>query len=359
MMTKRTHRIAALLLAAALGLTACGSGGKEEQPTQPAVTEPSTTDTQTETNPTSEPPAPVSTLTAPLTGLPADQELKQRPIAVSVNNFKAARPQSGLTQADIVWEVLAEGGITRLIAVFQSSSFTDPIGPIRSIRPYLIDIGESYKSVIVHAGASTDAYDLLQHHGKDYLDEITNAGPYYWRDKTRKAPHNLYSDLTKMRAGAEKKKYATEVTIPMLPFAAEGAGTYDGPATSIDIHFMLDDYKVSYAYDAAKGLYMRSINGESHIDKNNNEQLSAANVIVLGADHKTLDDYGRLSVNLTSGGKAVLFQNGQAVACEWTRQGTDVIRIMKDGKELPLLPGHTYYHIVPNNPSFEKHLAYG
>ncbi|QKS46408.1 DUF3048 domain-containing protein [Paenibacillus cellulosilyticus] len=356
-MTKRAHQIAALLLAAALGLTACGSGGKDEQSTS-TVTEP-TTDTQTETDLTAEPPAPVSTLTAALTGLPLEQEQKQRPIAVSVNNFKAARPQSGLTQADIVWEVLAEGGITRLIAVFQSSSFTDPIGPIRSIRPYLIDIAESYHSVIVHAGASTDAYDLLQHHNKDYLDEITNAGPYYWRDNTRKAPHNLYSDLTKMRAGAEKKNYASEVTIPTLPFSAEGAGTYDGPATNIDITFLLEDYKVSYAYDAAKGVYLRSINDEPHIDKNNDEQLSAANVVVLGADHKTLDDYGRLSVNLTSGGKAVLFQNGQAVACEWTRQGSDLIRITKDGKELSMLPGHTYYHIVPNNPTFEKHLVYG
>ncbi|MBD3921026.1 DUF3048 domain-containing protein [Paenibacillus sp. PR3] len=357
MMTKRAHQIAALLLVAALGLTACGSSSKGG--TKSTVTDPAPSDTQQQTNTTSEPPAPVSSLIAPLTGLPADQELKQRPIAVSVNNFKAARPQSGLTQADIVWEVLAEGGITRLIAVFQSSTFTDPIGPIRSIRPYLIDIAESYKSVIVHAGASTDAYDLLQHHNKDYLDEITNAGPYYWRDKTRKAPHNLYSDLTKMRAGADKKKYQAEVTIPTVPFAAEGAGAYDGPATNIDIKFLLEDYKVSYAYDAAKNLYMRSINGEPHIDKNNDEQLSAANVVVLGADHKTLDDYGRLGVNLTSGGKAVLFQNGQAVACEWTRQGTDIIRIMKDGKELPMLPGHTYYHIVPNNPTFEKHLVYG
>jgi Protein of unknown function (DUF3048). len=357
MMTKRAHQIAALLLAAALGLTACGSSGKED--TQSTVTEPAPSDTQQETNTTPEPPAPVSSLTAPLTGLPVDQEVKQRPIAVSVNNFKAARPQSGLTQADIVWEVLAEGGITRLIAVFQSSAFTDPIGPIRSIRPYLIDLAESYKSVIVHAGASNDAYDLLQHHDKDYLDEITNAGPYYWRDKTRKAPHNLYSDLTKMREGADKKKYATEVTIPTVPFAAEGAGTYDGPAANIEIKFLLDDYKVSYAYDAAKALYMRSINGEPHIDKNNDEQLSAANVVVLGADHKTLDDVGRLSVSLSSGGKAVLFQNGQAVACEWTRQGTDIIRIVKDGKELPMLPGHTYYHIVPNNPTFENHLVYG
>jgi hypothetical protein len=122
---------------------------------------------------------------------------------------------------------------------------------------------------------------------------------------------------------------------------------------------LLDDYKVSYAYDAAKGVYLRSVNGEPHIDKNNNEQLSAVNVVVLGADHKTLDDYGRLGVNLTSGGKAVLFQKGQAVACEWTHQGKDIIRIVKDGKELPLLPGHTFYHIVPNNPTFENHLTYG
>jgi len=355
--SKRVHHLAVVLLAAALTATACGSVGKgdPQQAATPVETQPNTADH----TPVEQTPAPAG-FTTPLTGLSIEQEATKRPIAVMVNNYKAARPQSGLTQADVVWEVLAEGGITRLVAIFQSSEATDPIGPIRSIRPYLIDIGDSYHAVLVHAGASNDAYDILQHHGgRDYMDEITNAGAYYWRDKTRKAPHNLYSDLGKMRDGAQHKKYETDVPIPSFTFAPDGAGTYDGLANTIDIKFLMEDYKVNYSYDAAKNVYLRSINGEPHIDLNNKEQLSASNVVVLGANQQTYDDYGRMKVDLSSGGKALLFQNGQAVACEWTRLGADAIRLVKDGKELPFLPGHTYYHVVPNKPAFEDHVKYG
>ncbi|GFN33264.1 DUF3048 domain-containing protein [Paenibacillus xylaniclasticus] len=351
----RVHHLTALLLAAALTVTACGSSEKKEPKQSTAVeTQP------TMTEPVQSEQTPVSAFTAPLTGLPVEQEAKLRPIAVMVNNYKAARPQSGLTQADVVWEALAEGGITRLVAIFQSATTTDPIGPIRSIRPYLIDIGDSYHAVLVHAGASNDAYDILQHHGgRDYLDEISNAGAYYWRDKSRKAPHNLYSDLGKMRDGAERKKYTADVPIPSYTFASEGAGTYDGIANTIDIKFLLEDYKVNYSYDAAKNVYLRSINGEAHIDLNNNEQLSASNVVVIGADQQAYDNVGRMKVDLSSGGKALLFQNGQAVACEWTRQGTEAIRLVKDGKELQFIPGHTYFHVVPNKPTFEDHVKFG
>ncbi|MWC31102.1 DUF3048 domain-containing protein [Paenibacillus sp. MMS18-CY102] len=357
-MMKRKQAFIAILLAAALAVTACSN---DKQPTDAPVTAPIDEGNKTpEQKPeTAEPPAATGAFSAPLTGLPLEKEAVQRPMAVMVNNYKAARPQSGLTQADVIWEVLAEGGITRLVAIFQSSESKEPIGPIRSIRPYLIELGELYHGVLVHAGASNDAFAILQRQHKQDLDEITNAGAYFYRDKTRKAPHNLYSTLEKMHAGAEKRKYESSVAIPSFTFADGGAGTYDGPATKLDIHFLMKDYKVSYAYDAARKVYLRSINDAPHIDLNNKEQLSAPNVVVLGAKHQVYDDYGRLKVDLSSGGPAILFQNGQEVTCEWKRAGKDVIRIMKDGKELPFIPGKVYYHIVPNNPTFAEHVEFG
>ncbi|EFM10735.1 conserved hypothetical protein [Paenibacillus curdlanolyticus YK9] len=357
-MTKTKQAFIAILLAAALAVTACSNDKKPaDTPTTAPIDEGN--QTQEQTQETAEPPAAQSSITAPFTGLPLDKEAVQRPMAVMVNNYKAARPQSGLTQADVIWEVLAEGGITRLVAIFQSSESKEPIGPIRSIRPYLIELGEFYHGVLVHAGASNDAFAILQRQHKQDLDEITNAGAYFWREKTRKAPHNLYSNLEKMHAGAEKRKYESSVTIPSFTFAEGGAGAYDGPATKLDIHFLMKDYKVSYAYDEARKVYLRSINDQPHIDMNNKEQLSASNVVVLGANHQVYDDYGRLKVDLSSGGPAILFQNGQEVACQWTRTGKDVIRIVKDGKELPFLPGKVYYHIVPNKPTFAEHVKVG
>ncbi|MFC5651413.1 DUF3048 domain-containing protein [Paenibacillus solisilvae] len=346
-----------MLLAAGL-LAGCGGNANATNNKTEPLTE--NTDPVVPIDPPAVEPEPVDppSFIAPLTGLALPTEPVQRPFAVMVNNFSAARPQSGLPHADMVWEVLAEGGITRLVAIFQSDNFTDPIGPIRSNRPYLIRIGEALGGVLVHAGASNDGYDVLQHQHKAYLDEITNAGSYFYRESFRKAPHNLYSNLEKLREGALKKKYDQTVTIPTFPFSDAGATAAGVPAASVNLNFLLKDYKVSYAYDEATKLYLRSINGEPHTDLTTGDQLSATNLVVLGAKHKTYDDYGRLEVNLESGGPAVLIQLGKAVECTWVRSDDDVIRLMKDGQELPFVPGKTFYHIVPLSPTFAGHVSY-
>lgn len=391
-----------LLLLLTMSLVACGSDevatpAPQQQPEPTEVTEPTTP----------EEPAEVI-YTAPLTGLPVEEPSLARPIAVMINNAPAARPQSGLAQADIIYEVLAEGGITRLIAVYQSYHGDATIGPVRSIRPYLIHIGESLNALLVHAGGSPEAYSILQQGNKEHLDEITNASAPFWRDPSRKAPHNLYTNEEKLRAGALKKDYQQEVTIPTLPFlkatdsestsvestttesslsnesttnSATGTETMDNDsasstnttsenetnsstsvstadkATSIELQFLLESYRVGYDYDATSGLYTRSMNGEPHIDLNSGKPLTASNVIVLGGDYKVLDDVGRLSLNLDSGGEAILFQQGQQIRGQWSKKAGDVIRFISNGQEIPLVPGVTYYNIVPNSPSFENHLT--
>ncbi|AJY77558.1 hypothetical protein VN24_06755 [Paenibacillus beijingensis] len=299
--------------------------------------------------------------TAPLTGLGREMEAAARPIAVMINNFPKARPQSGLPHADMVWEVLAEGGITRLVAIFQSEEDDVTIGPVRSIRPYLIDLGDTFRAVLAHAGGSNDAYAILQRQKKPDLDEIGSAGAYFWRDKSRKAPHNLYTSLPKLRDGAADKGYASGGEAPAFTFAAEGAAdavAAGAAAEHVELTFLLKSYKVSYDYDPNTKTYGRFINGEPHTDLTSSEQLSASNLVVIGAKHRTYDDYGRLEIDLQAGGPAVLFQFGRAVECRWVRGVDDVIRIEKDGVELPFVPGKTYYHIVPMSPNFESHLLY-
>lgn len=278
-----------------------------------------------------------------------------------INNAPAARPQSGLADADIVYEVLAEGGITRLVAIFQSAdsaAAAAKLGPVRSIRPYLIDIGESYHGVLVHAGGSPDAYALIQSQHKEELDEIGKAGAFFWRDKARKAPHNLYTSLEKLREGADKLHYSAEdAAVPAYTFRGENDVLTGGsPAAGVRIKFLLDSYKVSYKYDEATKLYTRYIGDQPHADQETGEPLTAANVIVMGADHKVLDDVGRLSINLELGGKALLFQRGQVIEGRWVRKEGDVIRFAKDGEEVPFYPGKIYINIVPNTPDFDSHV---
>lgn len=348
---------ASILSAAIIVLTACS--GDEPALTVPIVSPSTSPDVTASATPE---PAPMP-YKAPLTGMARETEAVNRPIAVMINNFSAARPQSGLTQADVVWEVLAEGGITRLVAIFQSTdALANTIGPIRSNRAYLIDIADSYGAIMVHAGGSPEAYGILQKQGKPYLDEITNAGSYYWRSKDRKAPHNLYSNLEKLRQGADKKGYRSDLPVPVYPFAAEGAiaGIEDPnseSAANIDITFLMKDYKVGYIYDGTSGIYNRFINDQPHVDMNNNEQLAAANLVIIETRHKTLDNVGRLSVDLESGGAGYLFQKGLKIDIEWVRSPDGMVRFTRAGKEISFVPGKTYIHVVPNRPALSDHVS--
>ncbi|MBE7681507.1 DUF3048 domain-containing protein [Paenibacillus sp. P13VS] len=340
---------AASLLILAISLVACQSKEAPQPPEQEAVPAP------VEVEQENQEPA-VPKFTAPLTGLPVEEAVTQRPLAVMINNAPAARPQSGLSSADIIIEVLAEGGITRFIAIFQSQGGAETVGPVRSIRPYLIELGESYDGVLVHAGGSPEAYSILQKQQKQHMDEISNSGPYFWRSSDRKAPHNLYTSVDKLREGADIKGYSHDTESPVYIYNEEGSTTAGEPAAQFDIHYLLDSYRVTYDYDEVSGRYMRLVNGKPDQDQDNGEQIGAANIIVAGADHKVLDSVGRLSVNVNQGGEAILFQKGRMVRGEWVKKPGDIIRFMQNGTEAALVPGQTFISIVPNQPDFASHI---
>ncbi|MCG7409542.1 DUF3048 domain-containing protein [Paenibacillus sp. ACRRX] len=303
---------------------------------------------------------------APFTGLAAqEQAIQQRPIAVMVNNYKAARPQSGLSYADVLIEVLAEGGISRLVAIYQSQNqYAGSIGPVRSIRPYLIELGESYKAVLVHAGGSPDGYRILQQQHKPYLDEISNAGSYFWRDKSRRAPHNLYTSLARLEQGIAKKKYKQTEAIPVMSFSVEGKTEHAAlaytteAAGKIMIALLKNSELVEYQYDANRGNYIRYVAGKQHVDKENQEALRAVNVLAVEAKHQVLDKAGRLSVDVVTGGKAIWFRNGRAAFGNWVRQAGGPIQFQVDGKVIPLQPGITHIMIVPSLEAKESHVKW-
>ncbi|WP_404580664.1 MULTISPECIES: DUF3048 domain-containing protein [unclassified Paenibacillus] len=342
-----------LLCMTMMSCSAMSKSGESEPAPQPVKQE-----TQPEAlEPPKEPTIPA--FTAPLTGLPVEQPVLERPLAIMINNAPAARPQAGLSEADMVYEVLAEGGITRLVAFFQSHGGDVKIGPVRSIRPYLIELGETYGALPIHAGGSTDAYAILQQQRKEHLDEISNGGAYFWRSKDRRPPHNLYTDVNRLRQGSESKGYAKQTVVPVYKYLKSGEASImgDGEAVSLQIRFLLKSYKVSYTYDPSDQQYKRFVNEKSHVDQNNNKQLSAANVIVMSTRHQTLDDVGRLSVELKGGGEAMLFQQGKLIHAEWQHTPGDAIRFMKNGVEIPLVPGTSYIHVVPADVSLNEHVS--
>lgn len=282
----------------------------------------------------------------PLTGLGSDVEVKTRPMMYMVENQAKARPQDGLHLADIVYEILAEGEITRFIAVYQSQE-AEVIGPVRSIRPYFVQLGYGMDALVVHAGWSQEAMNIIVAKKVAHFDEVYGDGAYYWRDKSRKAPHNLYSSTELIRSGALKKKFREEWKGPSLTFSPEREiPVITGQlATSVTIPY-IQGYTVGYEYDAANNRYNRIMAGELHKDKSTGTQITAKNIIVAFSKHKILDSAGRRDVDVIGPGEGYIIQRGQLRNITWENKD-GIIRAYIDGQEVELLPGQTWIHIVP------------
>ncbi|WP_139492204.1 DUF3048 domain-containing protein [Brevibacillus dissolubilis] len=353
-MDKRVQTLLSSLIVCT-ALTACSleatsQTGGEQQP----VTTPSPVTTADPTQPT----APTYAYTAPLTGLGTDHPTDSRPVMVMINNHPKARPQSGLSQADMVYEVLAEGEVTRFLAIFQSQK-PKVIGPVRSIRPYFIQVGTGFDAVLVHAGGSPEALETLAQSDFSYINEINNA-PYFWRESFRRAPHNLYTNLDRITKAINAKGFRPTGEIPYFPFVAQDSQITEGsPASKINITFH-PSYKASYTYSAEKGRYLRFTQGQPHNDLNTNEQLSVKNLLIISAEHQVLDNEGRRHVDVVGPGDGYLFQQGKVRPVKWKRSG-GVIRAYEDEaltKELPLLPGNTWVNIVPDHPGLASAVTY-
>ncbi|MCR8644553.1 DUF3048 domain-containing protein [Paenibacillus sp. N1-5-1-14] len=344
-----------LLLAGCTGNPQVESSPKPETTLNPSPSIHST--------PTPDPAKALSAYTYPLTGVPLSQEayaqyaLKlverpanlllpfDRPRLVTVENSPQARPQSGLNKADIVFEVLAEGEITRFLAIYHSQK-VETIGPVRSMRPYFAHLGEGLDAVLVHAGWSQDAMNYMESRKLNHLDQVYGDDKYYWRAKDRKMPHNLYTSTDLMAQGSQERKFRGLWKAPELHFAkGQGVNLLRDPGSTITIPY-ISGYKVAYTYDAGRKQYMRTMAGKPHLDKETNEQLSTTNLLIIEAEHQILDKEGRRSVNVNGPGRGVIMQEGKSQPITWDRKG-GMIRAYADGSEIPLLAGTTWVQIVP------------
>lgn len=327
-----------LLLAMVIILAGCGQPKPEPEPEpkrEPIIEEEDTPEPEPEV---------IYPYTYPLTGSGTYEQLEDRPILVLVENHRDARPQSGLIHADIVYEILAEGEITRFAAVFHSEQ-PEVIGPIRSLRPYYAEIGAGWDAMIVHAGYSPAAKKMVQERRLDHFDEIYGDGAYYWRSKERYAPHNLYSSVELIRKGQTNKGMRTEWKQPAaIPFADKDVEIQGEQADYVRVEYLLG-YHVEYKYDEENEIYLRHMLGEPHVDKETEEQITASNILVIETSHRVLDDVGRRDVNVFGPGSGWLIQKGVAREIDWERVD-GIIRPYIDGEEVPLIPGKTWVQVI-------------
>lgn len=296
----------------------------------------------------------------PLTGLPADgADRNNRVVGVMVNNQLKARQQSGLTKADIVFEILAEGDITRFLALYQSEQ-PEIIGPVRSAREYYFKLAEGYEAIYVYHGAAGFVDKMI----KDQKIENLNGAIYdndkhlFKRESFRKAPHNSYLQFDAVYEVAKEKGYDTtyDYAYEALPFISGKAETSGDSVDTIDITYAKDKANnVQFKYN--DGRFSRYSNGEQTVELDGDEPVEVDNVFVVEAEHTVFDDEGRRKINLDRGGKAFLFQKGTVQVLEWENQNGRIVPV-KDGRVVGFVPGKTWINIVPTNPGMKQSVTY-
>lgn len=345
----RTRRILAVLLAAAALLLPAGCGGKEEPsptPTEAASPSPEPTPEQT------------PQFVNPLTGMPQETDTsKERPIAIMLNDLKKATPQHGVSQADLIYEVAAEGGITRMLAVFQSVEGVGNIGSVRSTRTYYLDLAQGLDAVLLHAGASWQAAEAIKDRGVTSVDCLTGSyeGTLFWRDPDRKKnvgfEHSVFTSgekITSLWPNYKFRKEHSEGYSYEMSFADDG--TPDGKAASrITVRF--STYKTGvFTYDSESGRYLVEQYGAAYVDGNTGEQVGVTNVLVLRTEITSLENdyYGRLDVDLVGSGKGFYACGGKYVDIVWSKKSPDdqFVYTLQDGNPVVFGRGTSYINII-------------
>ncbi len=289
----------------------------------------------------------------PLTGYPVltRDETGYRPIAVMVNNVGAALPHRGLSQADIVYEVVVEGGITRLLAVFGNAKNLPYVGPIRSSRHYYVDFALPYNAVYLHFGGSPAGYDRIKSTGINNIDGMSYSRDFY-QDKARASSkgkeHSYFVSADEFypimeMAGYEMMgetkapfEFYDKEYFPENKNANEVFASFSGAASS------------TFTYDVSTGLYSKKRNGSSHIDADTGKVLQYKNILVLFTSIGSYNGEAlRREVSLNSG-SGYYITNGGKEEISWKKGASQnqFAFTNQNGESLKVNPGKTYICII-------------
>jgi len=276
------------------------------------------------------------------------KQAKQRAFAAMISSDTITRPQSGIGEADIVVEMEAAPGITRLMALFQSV-LPEEIGSIRSARNDYIDLAAGFDSVLVHWGGEKRALDRLASSDTAELDQFAN-GDLFYRKLSVPAPHNGFTSGELMQEGIERSGYDHAPDFSAWKFA-EDADLKDRPlGGTLDVTYGSFDFNVQYAYQPTSNTYVRSQAGVLHTDANTGEPASPKNVLVVRAPHFVYSDHGGyLQFDIQSGGDCALYHDGVEQKCKWIKgkDEDDPLRITDTaGKPLTFTAGQTWIQVV-------------
>lgn len=364
-MKKRCFALLFVFLTLLLPLSGCKKGGEvvpEPPVTAPPLETPAPTPTpeptpEPTTEPTPEPtPEPEPAFRNYFNGAPLEEEDRTRPFAVMVNNHTEAQPQCGIGNADIIYEVLAEGNITRMLCLYSHIQDAGELGSIRSVRPYYQDLCLSYGAVLCHAGGSEEAYDRIRTMGIQNLDGVRGwyENEPFWRNQDRRSAgyaleHTLFTSGEKLWEAAGLMGYPREIGEDYdcgLRFSREPSAEAGTPAGTIEVNFNKKTTSLTYHDDT--GVYTAEQYGAPYADGLTGREVEFTNVILLYASIRTIDSYGRLAVDLNTESTGYCAYGGKYVPITWSKSGTyaPFHYYLEDGSELQLGEGKTYIAIL-------------
>lgn len=316
---------------------------------------PAKTDTSTTTATQS---AQTNLYEAILDGVMTDQSSANRhPLAVIVENHIDARPQSGLSKASVVYEAIAEGGITRFLALFGSNE-ADKVGPVRSARTYFVDWAHGYNAFIAHVGGNIDALDKIQAEHSYDLDEFAYTSPY-WREYQAglATEHTMYTSTTKLRDQATKNGYSTANNFTRYQFKDDPADA-DAAALptsqTVDVIFGTNpEYNVSFVFDKATDSYKRfQPSGKTFTDAATKSQLNPKDIVVMTVKRTPtltrINEQGYIMTTVGTGA-AKIFLDGKVINGTWKKASTADREIFYDetGKEVVFNRGQLWICAIP------------
>lgn len=301
---------------------------------------------------------------------------KHRPLGVMIENHQESRPQSGISKSDVVYEAVAEGGITRFLTVFYCNN-AEFIGPVRSARTYFLDFISEYADYPLYAhvgGANTDgpanALGQIEKYGwQSYndLNQFSIGFPTFWRDYERlghevATEHTMYSTTERLWKLAEQRKLTNvdksgkkwDANFVQYSFKDDAASDSRPASQTISFAFWngYDDYGVKWDYDSVSNSYLRTNGGQKHLDLNNKEQLTAKDVVILFMRESRANDGYEGNLHMLYGtkgtGKATIFMDGKQIQGTWSKKDRTARTIIKDntGKEVKFTRGRIWFEIL-------------
>jgi hypothetical protein len=291
---------------------------------------------------------PILDTPSPLTGVMTTKaKANQKVVSAMIENHPASRPQSGLSEAGLVYEAQVEGGITRFLAFYLEKD-AKPLGPVRSARSYYLAWVKELNSFYAHVGGSADAINLIGEYQINDLDQFYNSS-YFWRDSSRYSPHNVYTTTKNLREAGRERGYSSNNDFESWKFKEEDEDLEKSNLIKdIEIDFSGPQLKVEYVYQSKANAYKRYLAGSSHKDLEG-DQIRPTNIIVQIADQYLSSDGIHQVIETTGSGTAYIFSGGGVEKVTWSKESIDDRTKYFDssGKEFEFNRGPTWVHLIP------------